>query len=92
MKGKAKLNSSFVEGLVLIIFVGFLPLLDNILESLLSNVPVNLPGSECVALGEHFLNLFQGPPGSLGEAEEDVNESSQVEGTEDEVGLPGNVG
>jgi hypothetical protein len=63
---------------------------DDIFESLLSNVPVNGPGGEDMPLLEDFFDFFKGSSNGFGEHEEDVDEGGKVEGTEDEVSLPGN--
>ena len=67
-------------------------LVRHLLERLVADVPVDLPGREDVALGEDVLDLLECTPSGLGEAEQDVDERSEVEGTENEVGLVGNGG
>lgn len=59
----------------------------DILEGLLPHVRVNLPCGEDMALGEDLLDLLKGTALRLREAEEYVNEGSEVEGTENEVRL-----
>ena len=63
----------------------------DVLEGLLADVALDLPGSEDVALGEDVLDLLKRAAGSLGEHEEDVDERSKVERAEDEVRLPRDV-
>lgn len=67
-------------------------LLFNVLEGLPSNIPLNLPSSECMALGEHVFDLLERPTGSFRETEKHVNERGKVEGSKDEVSLPRDVG
>ena len=43
-----------------------------------------------MSLGEDVFDLLKGPSSSLGEAEQDVDEGSEVESTEDEVRLVSN--
>ena len=45
-----------------------------------------------MSLGEHIFNLLQCPPSGLGETEEHVDECGKVESSEDEIGLPRDVG
>ena len=71
---------------------GILSLLLNLLEGLLSNIPLDLPGSEGVPLGEYILDLFECPTGSFRETEEHMDERGKVEGSEDKVSLPRNIG
>lgn len=54
-------------------------------KGLLSNMPIDLPGSEYVALREDILDLLKGPSRCLREAKEDMDEGGEVEGAEDEV-------
>ena len=67
-------------------------LVRHLLERLVADVPVDLPGREDVALGEDVLDLLECTPSGLGEAEQDVNEGREVEGTEDTVCLPADAG
>lgn len=58
---------------------------------------LGLPGRgsqvlDAIGILKHGLGLFQGLSSSLGEEEEDVEEGDGVEDTEDEVGLPLDVG
>ena len=62
-------------------------LVDDVLEGLLADAAVDLPGGERVALGEDVLDLLERAAGRLGEAEEDVDEGRKVERAEDEVRL-----
>ena len=62
------------------------------LECLLPNITLNHPGGEGVSLGEYIFNLLQRPPSGLGKTEEHVDERGKVEGSEDEIGLPRDVG
>ena len=60
----------------------------DLLERLLPDIALDLPGGENVSLSEDLLNLLERPAGRLGEHEEDVDERSIVERAEDEVRLP----
>ena len=62
-------------------------LVDDVLEGLLADAAVDLPGGERMALGEDVLDLLERAAGRLGEAEEDVDEGRKVERAEDEVRL-----
>lgn len=48
---------------------GIIGLFLNLLEGLLSNVALDLPGSEGVPLGEHFFNLLERPTSGFRETE-----------------------
>ena len=63
----------------------------DVLEGLLADVALDLPGGEDVALGEDILDLLERAASSLGEHEEDVDERGEVERAEDEVRLPRDV-
>ena len=65
-----------------------LALVNDLVERLLADIALDLPGGENVSLSEDLLNLLERPAGRLGEHEEDVDERSKVERAEDEVRLP----
>ena len=62
-------------------------LLDDVLERLLADVPVDAPRSEYMSLIEDLVDLLQRTPGCLGEAEQVLYERRKVERAEDEVRL-----
>lgn len=65
-----------------------LGLLD-ISQSLLTNIPLDSPCSEHMALSEKLLHLFKGTANGFWEHEKDMDKCGKVEGAEDEVCLVG---
>ena len=72
--------------------VSALGLVFNLLEGLLSNIALDLPGSEGMSLGEHIFDFLKRPTSGFWETEEHMDERGKVEGSEDKVGLPCDVG
>ncbi len=62
---------------------------NDLLESPLTNMSVDLPGSVDVSLREDVLDFFKCASGRFGEAEEDVDEGRKVERAKNEIGLVG---
>ena len=64
----------------------------NFLEGLLSNVALDPPGGEGVSLRKHIFDLLKSPTSSFRETEKHVDERGKVEGPENEVSLPRDMG
>jgi hypothetical protein len=66
--------------------------LDDLVERLPPDTPVDLPGSKDVSLIENFFDLLQCPTRCFREAEEDMNKSGEIKGSKYEVSLPRDSG
>ena len=64
-----------------------LALVNDLVERLLADIALDLPGREDMALCEDLLDLLERASSSLREHEEEVDSSSKVESAEDEVRL-----
>lgn len=60
-------------------------------NSLDARALLDVPGAEHVSLLEEIFDFFEGKTDGFGVHEEHMDEGGEVEGTEDEVGLPGDV-
>jgi hypothetical protein len=63
----------------------------NLLERLPADVPLDSPGGERMSLIENLFDLLESTAGRLRKTEQDVDKRGEVERSEDEIGLKGDV-